>query len=344
MKRKKLLSIAAVAGSTALIFMLLVAYSLFWRPNILVGKPGKQLNIPHGISFRDLQDRLQQEGYVSNITSFSLLARLVRYDRRVIPGAYQLKSNMSNWRLVRLLRAGAQQPVKVVIHHVRNKKELAEKLTKHLEVSADDFSRLLEDPAFVSQYGFNLENVLTMFIPNTYEVYWTISPRGLFARMYKEYQRFWNVTRTQQAKRLKLTPVEVAILASIVQRETNRAQEAPLIAGVYINRLRKNMALQSCPTLLHILGDPSARRVLHKYKALDSPYNTYRYRGLPPGPICLPAIAMIDAVLDFTTHNYFYFSAKEDFSGSHYFTRSFKEHQRNARRYQKALNRANVYR
>ena len=344
MKKRSLVRSAAIVGSALLILALLWVYGLFLRPNILVGKPSKQLNIPHGISFRSLKDTLQQEGYVSNVTSFSLLARLMRYDRRVIPGAYQLATNMSNWEVIRLLITGTQQPVKIVLHHVRDKAELAAKITQNVEISAAAFKTLLDDPAFVSQYGFHRENVLTMFIPNTYEVYWTISPEGLFARMYKEYQRFWNAHRVSQAKRLKLTPVEVSILASIVQSETNKAEEAPLIAGVYVNRLRKKIALQSCPTLLYILGDPSARRVLHQYKAIDSPYNTYKYRGLPPGPIRLPSIAMIDAVLNFTSHNYLYFSAKEDFSGYHYFTQSFEEHLRNAKRYQKALNQARVYR
>ena len=333
-----------MVGSALLMLTILLLYSLFLRPNILVGKPGKQLNIPRGISFRGLIDTLQQEGYVSNVTSFSFLARLMRYDHRVIPGAYQLKPNMSNWQAVRLLRRGTQQPVKIVLHHVCDKAELAAKITHNLEISAAAFKQLLDDPSFVSQYGFHLENVLTMFIPNTYEVYWTISPEGLFARMYKEYQRFWNERRVSQAKRIKLTPVEVSILASIVQGETKKADEAPLVAGVYMNRLRKKIPLQSCPTLLYSLGDPSARRVLHKYKAIDSPYNTYKHKGLPPGPISLPSIAMIDAVLNFTSHSYLYFSAKEDLSGYHYFTQSFKEHLRNARRYQAVLNQGRVYR
>ncbi len=344
MKKRSLLKSAAILGSALLIITILLLYSFLLRPNILVGKPGKQLNISHGTGFRGLIDTLQREGYLSNVNSFSLLARLMRYDHRVIPGAYQLKPNMSNWQALRLLRRGTQQPVKIVLHHVRDKADLAAKITHNLEISAAAFKQLLDDPSFVSQYGFHRDNVLTMFIPNTYKVYWTISPEGLFARMYKEYQCFWNERRVNQAKRVKLTPVEVSILASIVQGETNKAEEAPLIAGVYINRLRKKIPLQADPTLLHSLGDPSAQRVLHKYKAIDSPYNTYKYKGLPPGPISLPSITMIDAVLNYTPHHYLYFSAQEDFSGYHYFTRSFKEHLRNARRYQAVLNQGRVYR
>ena len=344
MQKRNLVGIAAVAGSALLMIHLLLVYGLFICPNILVEKPGKQLDIPHGMDFKALKNTLQQHGYVSNLASFSRVARLVHYDRKMIPGAYQLETNMSTWKAIQVLKTGAQKPVKIVLHHVRTKEELAAKITQNIEINAADFKKLLDDSAFVSQYGFNLDNVMTMFIPNTYEVYWTITPEALFSRMHKEYQRFWNTSRRSQAKYLKLTPIDIAILASIVQSETNKAEEASLIAGVYINRLRKKIALQSCPTLLYILGDPSARRVLHKYKALDSPYNTYKYQGLPPGPISLPTIAMIDAVLNSTSSDYLYFSAKEDFSGYHHFTRSYKEHLCNARRYQKVLNQARVYR
>lgn len=344
MKKGTLISTAVVTSVALLTAMLFSIYTLCMHPNILKGKPSKQLNIPHGMHFQALKEMLWQHGYVSNLASFSFLARLIRYDQRIIPGAYQLVPNMSNWQALQMLRAGAQQPVKIVLHHVRNKEDLVAKITKNIEFNAADFKQLLDDASFVGQYGFNRDNVMVMFIPNTYEVYWTITPKDLFARMYQEYQKFWNVTRRERAKYLQLSPVDIAILASMVQAETNKIEEAPLIAGVYINRLRKNMALQSCPTLLYILGDPSARRVLHKYKALDSPYNTYKYPGLPPGPISLPTIAMIDAVLSSEASNYLYFSAKEDFSGYHYFAKSFKEHLHNARRYQRALNKARIYR
>jgi UPF0755 protein len=344
MQKRSLVRIAVVAGSALLIIHLLLFYGFFIHPNILAEKPGKQLNISQDMSFEALKETLQQHGYVSNLASFSFLARLVRYDRKIIPGAYQLETNMSTWQAIQVLKAGTQKPVKIVLHHVRTKEELIAKITQNIEIRAVDFKKLLDDPAFVSHYGFNLDNVMAMFIPNTYEVYWTITAEGLFARMYKEYQQFWNTSRRSKAEYLKLTPIDIAILASIVQSETNKAEEAPLIAGVYINRLRKKIALQSCPTLLHILGDPSARRVLYKYKALDSPYNTYKYRGLPPGPISLPTIAMIDAVLNSRASDYLYFSAKEDFSGYHYFAQSYQEHLRNARRYQKVLNQARIYR
>ncbi|MEL6412584.1 MAG: endolytic transglycosylase MltG [Bacteroidota bacterium] len=340
MSKRRLLALAAIAFTLSL----LPVYETLWRPNILVGHPARQLFIPHGITFQTLQQTLQQQGYIARSTTFRLAARLLKYDRRVLPGAYQLRPNMSNLTAIRLLRSGAQQPVKVVLNNVRDKTELAAKLTSKLEMLAADFEQLLNDPAFVSQYGFTVENVLTMFVPNTYEVYWTITPAKLFQRMYQEYQHFWNAQRRRQAQKIKLDLQEVSILASIVQAETNKITDAPIIAGVYLNRLRKKMALQSCPTLLYAVGDPAARRVLHKYQNIDSPYNTYKYRGLPPGPINLPSIAMIDAVLNFSAHDYLYFAAKEDFSGYHHFARSFREHLRNAKRYQKALNQIRIYR
>jgi len=342
-KKKRIIAVAT-ASSALLVPMLLLGYHLFLRPNILLGQPDKQLTIPHGMRFKDLKSTLQKQGYVSNIASFSFWARCVRYDQRIIPGAYQLTTNMSNWEALRVLKTGTQKSVKIRFHHVGTKQELAAKITQNIEIDAADFQNLLENPAYLGQYGFSLKNVMTMFIPNTYEVYWTVTPEGLFERMYREYQRFWNTSRRRQAKHLNLTPIDVSILASIVQGETNKAEEASLIAGVYLNRLRKKIALQSCSTLLYALGDSSVRRVLNKYQTLDSPYNTYKYQGLPPGPISLPTIAMIDAVLDSTPTDYLYFSAKEDFSGYHYFSKSLKEHLRNARRYQKALNQAQVYR
>jgi UPF0755 protein len=336
--------VVAIVGLTLLLFKWAVIYALFLRPNILVHKPSQQLNIPHGISFAELKRTLHQQGHLSHPASFSLVARLLRYDRQIIPGAYQLKGNMGNWEAIRMLRRGAQQPVHITFSHIKTKEALAEKLTQNIEICAADFLSLLNDAAFVGQYGFSIENVMSLFIPNTYQVYWTITPKELFARMHQEYLRFWTTSRRSQAKRTQLTPIQVSILASIVQSETNKITEAPRIAGVYINRLRKKIALQSCPTLLYALGDPSARRVLHKHKALNSPYNTYKYSGLPPGPICLPSVGMIDAVLNYEPSGYYFFSAKEDFSGYHYFTKSLKEHLKNAKRYQKALNQARVYR
>ena len=343
MKKLGIRIAAAITGMALLIFALLASYQLVKKPNILVGKPARPLFIPPGIGFSALQDTLYQEGYVKDTASFSFLARLMRYNPRVMPGVYKLQPGMSNWEALKVLGTGRQAPVKIVLHNVHTKADLSAKITQNIGVKAADFEALLNDSTFLSQYSFNTDNVLAMFIPNTYEVYWTITLQELFQRMYLEYQRFWNQERLHQAKQIKLSPIEVTILASIVQKETNKSEEAPIIAGVYLNRLRKGMRLQSCSTLLYIVGDPSARRVLHKYQHIDSPYNTYLYQGLPPGPITIPAIAMLEAVLNYQQHDYLYFSAKEDFSGYHYFTRTFSEHKNKGERYRQALNRARVY-
>lgn len=343
MRKREIRIITAIAGAILLIFALLSSYQLIKKPNILVGKPAKLLIIPPGIRFSALQDSLSQGGYVADIASFSLLARLMKYDRRVMPGAYKLKPGMSSWDAIKVLRAGMWEPVKIVLYDMHTKADLSAKITRNIGVKATDFEKLLNDSTFVSQYGFNTDNVLAMFTPNTYEVYWTISAKELFQRMYLEYQRFWDQERLSKAKQIGLTPTEVTILASIVQKETNKPEEGPIIAGIYLNRLSRGMRLQSCPTLLYVIGDPSTRRVLRKYQRIDSPYNTYLYKGLPPGPITIPPIAMIDAVLNHQKHNYLYFSAKEDFSGYHYFARTFSEHKNNGERYRRALNRASVY-
>lgn len=344
MQRKRTAKNVALWNIIPCILVLLISYDCFLRPNLLVKQADKQLRVPYNMSFTELEATLQQQGYVSYAVSFGLWARLLRYDRRVLPGVYRLKANMSNWQALQTLRTGTQQPVKIILHRAVNKAELAVMMTKNVGITAADFKRLLDNPTFVRRYGFDTENVLAMFIPNTYEVYWTVTPEGLFERMHKEYQRFWNVTRRIQAKSLQLSPIEITILASLVQAETNKMEEVPLIAGVYLNRMQKGMALQSCPSLLYALGDPTVRRVLHKYKDLDSPYNTYKHKGLPPGPINLPAVAVIDAVLNSTISDYLYFAAKEDFSGYHHFSRSLKEHLYHAKRYQKVLDKARIYR
>ena len=336
----RLLAPVALLASTTL----LAYYYLVKRPNILVGQVQQSICIPPGMSFHELRHTLHQEGYLGNGFSFRLLAHLMRYDRQIGPGVYTLQPNMSNWQALSLLRSRAQSPVKVTLHNLRTQADLAEKITKNLCLSADDFKQLLCDAAFLGPYGFHPDNVLAMFIPNTYEVYWTITPQALFHRMYVEYKKFWNSERLARAQQLRLSPIEVTILASLVHQETNKISEAPIIAGVYINRLKRGMRLQSCVTLIHLVDDPTVTRVLNKHQQIDSPYNTYLYTGLPPGPIVIPSIAMIDAVLNYQKHNYLYFSAKADFSGYHHFSTHFREHNRKGKHYREALNRAGIYR
>jgi UPF0755 protein len=204
----------------------------------------------------------------------------------------------------------------------------------------------MSDPAVVAEYGFDTTTIVSMFLPNTYEFYWNTSSKELLDRMHKEYQKFWTEERKQKAKAIGFTPVQVSVLASIVEAEQGRwADERPRIAGVYINRMTSketDYKLQADPTLVFAHGDFAIRRVLTGHKQINSPYNTYKFRGLPPGPINLPSPVSIDAVLNYEKHNYLYFCAKEDFSGYHAFAQTYEEHLKNARLYQAALNSKNI--
>lgn len=343
MRPRKLLSFIIAIAFSILLFIFIFGYKMMQAPNFLIGSSSRLLFIYPGTSFQILQDKLYTEGYIKDTTTFRWLAHLMHYDKRVLPGAYRLHSDMSNWEAIKILRAGIQEPVNIILTKVDTKAELAEKITQNLAIKAEDFHQLLHDATFVAAYDFTIDNILSMFIPNTYNVYWTISAQKLFEKMYHEYQIFWEKERLQKAAKINLTPIEVSILASIVEKETNKLDEARKIAGVYINRLRRNMKLQACPSLLYIVNDPSAKRVLHSYTRIDSPYNTYKYKGLPPGPLTMPSIAIIDAVLNYETHDYLYFVTREDFSGYHYFSKTFEEHKKNSRKLKKAIKNAAIH-
>ena len=343
MKKQKLLVIVLIVFSVTLISFAFYAYQAVETPNVLVEQPDKVLLIPSGADFKQVQNILYDEGYVNDLISFSTLAKLMKYDENVKPGRYLLRSDMNNREAIRLLRSGNQTPVNITFNNVRLKRELAERLCENLQADAGTFEALLNDEQVVAQYGFNTENVLTMFLPNTYQLFWTTNERELLDRMYREYETFWTTERRQQADSLKMTPVEVSILASIVESETNKADEAPMVAGLYLNRLHRNIALQADPTLVFAAQDFTIKRVLNKHKEIDSPYNTYKYTGLPPGPIRVPSPNALKAVLNHEDHSYLYMCAKEDFSGYHNFATNLRTHLANAQRYQRALSKAGIY-
>lgn len=315
------------------------AYQIVYTPNVLVGKQPRQLVIPRGANFKDVQDLLHRGDYTQDLISFSFLSKLMDYDEQVKPGRYVLVPNLSNIEAIRLLRAGIQEPVKVTFNNVRLISDLSEKITRNLNMKPAEFEAALIKFAMNNASGFNKDNVLTMFIPNTYEVYFNVSPDELIERMHEEFEKFWNEERRGKAEALGLTPIEVSILASIVQAESVKHEEAPIIAGLYINRLKKDIPLQADPTLVFAVGDFTLKRVLNEHKEIDSPYNTYRNRGLPPGPVNMPEIFAIDAVLNYLKSDFLYMCAKEDFSGRHNFTHSYRQHLNNAQKYQRALTR-----
>ncbi len=339
MFKGKLKLVIFLVLSVLLISFTYYAYQICYTPNILVGKENTVIVIPEGADFKKVQEILHEGNYVQDLISFSFLAKLMDYDKGVKDGRYTLKANMTNIEAIRYLRLGLQEPVKVTFNNVRLISDLSEKITKNLEMTPEQFEAALVDFAMTNKYGFNKDNVMCMFIPNTYEAYYNSSPKQLIEKMHNEYEKFWNTERQDKAALLKLTPIEVSILASIVQAENTRGDEARTIAGLYINRLKQGVPLQADPTLVYASGDFSLKRVLNVHKESNSPYNTYKYAGLTPGPINLPEINAIDGVLNYEKHDYLYMCAKEDFSGRHNFASTLAEHNKNAERYRTALTR-----
>ena len=324
-------------------FLVFVAIAaVFARNYLYISKPiiktadGKDVSlyIPSSADYQYVKDELLSLNVLKSANAFDWLAKKMHYDENVHPGRYILKNDMTNKQLVNMLRMGYQTPVKVVFNNIRTVEQLAGRISDQIE--ADSVSIINE-----IKKSDNID--ATTFIPNTYEFYWNTDAEDFIAKMVTEHNRFWNDARLQKAKDLKLTPRQVSILASIVDKETTKTSEMPRIAGVYLNRLNKRWPLQADPTLVFALGDYNIRRVLDVHKNIDSPYNTYKYAGLPPGPICIPSIAAIDAVLNAEQHKYFYFCAKDDLSGYHVFARNIEEHNRNADKYRRALNKNKIY-
>ena len=295
------------------------------------------LYIPTGSNLDDIVAIIKAQQILNNTESFKWVANKMNF-KNIKPGKYKITKGLSNIELVRLLRSGKQEPIKLTFQNIRLKTDFAGYIGKNFEIDSLAFLNMLDSIDLVRQYGFDEETIFCMFIPNTYEMYWNTSKEKFFERMQKEYVKFWHTERLAQAKAIGLSPVQVSILASIVDQEALLNREMIRIAGVYMNRLNRDIKLEADPTVIFANGDFTVKRVLYKLLQKDSPYNTYKYIGLPPGPICMPSVAAIDAVLHFEKHNYIYFCAKEDFSGLHNFASNVTEHQMNARKFQQALN------
>ncbi len=344
MNRKKFVAVFMIVFTIMASSFAFYFYQMLFTPNILVEREDELFAIAPGATFAEVQDNLYDLGIVNDLVSFSFLAKVRDYDDYVKPGLYQLKKDMSNLQAINLLRSGAQEPVKLTFTLARKIEELPEKIAPFVHFSAEDLAKTMLSESTAKKYGFEPETFISMFVPNTYEVYWTITPEQFLDRMKKEYDRFWNEDRLAKAKAIGLTPLEVSTLASIVESETNKMDEAPRVAGMYLNRLNKGMLLQADPTLKFAIGDFTIRRVLNKDKEIESPYNTYKYAGLPPGPISLPSIGGLNAVLGAENHNYLYLCAKADFSGYHAFATNLRDHNKNAAELHRALNKARIYR
>lgn len=273
---------------------------------------------------------------------FKILAQHNNFDRRTRSGRFAIKDGDNMHSLYRRIVCNEQTPARLVVPSARTLEQLAGSISRQLMIDSTELMRYFTEPIYYRNIGYNIATLPSLFIPNTYEVYWDIKPERLMTRLMEERRRFWNEERTAKAKKLGMTHEEVATLASIIDEETNNDEEKPIVAGMYINRLKKGMPLQADPTVKFALGDPTRKRILKKDLEVESPYNTYRYKGLPPGPIRIPTIQAIESVLNYRKHNYLYMCAKEDFSGKHNFAKTLSEHNANARRYQQALNKLNI--
>jgi UPF0755 protein len=326
------------------LFILFQAYRNVYSPNTTIpGNDPFYLFIPTGSGIGEVRDLLAESGVIRNMETFDWVSEKKNYPNHVRPGRYRIRNEMNNNDLENMLRSGAQEPVQLIFTSVRTLEKLCGIVADQIEADSLEILNLLNDETYIAQFGFDKYTVRGMFIPNTYEVYWNSNADQFLRRMEREYRHFWTEERKRKAEALGLTTHEVSALASIIDEETNKNDEKPAITGVYLNRLTRGIPLQACPTLRFATGDYSIRRVLHEHMQIESPFNTYKYRGLPPGPINIPSIAGIDAVLNAEKHDYFYFSAREDMSGYHYFSKTLAEHNRYARLYQQVLDQQRVY-
>ena len=294
--------------------------------------------LPEGSLYEDVEHALADQGILKNLKSFKWVARRMEFgDQSVKSGRYIIKPGMNNYDVIQKLRLGQQDPVNLVLNSAHTIEDIAGVIGKQLEVDSFTFLQYIRTE-YLPSSTYSNETILSAFIPNTYEVWWNVSPEKLMERMKTEHSRFWNEERRNAATALSMNETQVYTLASIVESETQAGEERATIAGVYFNRLRLNMPLQADPTVRFALRDKTIRRILHKHLEIDSPYNTYIHTGLPPGPIAMPTIHSIDAVLHPEQHDYVFFCAKPGNEGRHAFARTLDAHLENARQYQAWLN------
>lgn len=307
-----------------------------------VKTPGS-IKIPMNATYEQVVDSLRKHDIIINYKAFNWVAKRKKYAEAIKPGKYLLDKGLTTNQIVNMLRSGDQQPVNVTFNNLRFFTELAGDISKYIQPDSVELLQKFSDPAVQEKFGFSQYTFHCMFIPNTYEFYWTTTTEQFLERMSMEYKRFWNEERRAKASEMGLTPEEVMTVASIVQEESNKKDEKPIIAGLYLNRIKKGMPLQADPTVKFALGNFRIKRVLNSHLAIDSPYNTYKYPGLPPGPINFPEISSIEAVLNAAKTPYLYMCARQDFSGYHNFARSLSGHLENARKYKAALDSLEIF-
>ncbi|MHB1922654.1 MAG: endolytic transglycosylase MltG, partial [Chitinophagaceae bacterium] len=332
-----------------LVFVLLIVGSVgyfllnVFGPNTEPFHDQKYFYIRTGSSYSQVLQSLTQQGIIKNKSSFNWLAQSLSLPDHFWPGRYKIKAGMSNFSIIKLLRSGRQTPVVLVINKLRTKNDFIHLICSNLETDSATLNELLNDQVYLRQFGLDTNTALCAIIPDTYDFYWNTSAEKVFQKLIKKRNEFWSKRRIELAQKLGLTPNQVIILSSIIEEETNKNNEKPVIASVYLNRLKKGMRLSADPTLKYAMNDFALKRIYSKYTRFPSPYNTYLHSGLPPGPICTPSIKTLEAVLNTKSTNYLYFCAKDDFSGYHVFSETYQEQIINAKKYQAALNKMNIH-
>lgn len=326
--------------AAALLIVVAAGLFLFVRFKGSAVAQERELFVSQRATYEELLDSLMPS--IRHQGAFRTYARRLNLAESFKPGHYVLRPGMSVIEVARMLKLGLQTPVRVTIQNVRTPAQLAGRLSRQLDADSTELIGVLTSPEMAAEVGFDSVTLFSMFIPDTYEFYWTVSPRDFVLRMKREYDRFWTPERDALRQRSGLSRLGVMTLASIVYEETSKTDEMPRIAGVYVNRLRRGIPLQADPTVKYALQDFGLRRILHKHLKYPSPYNTYLNRGLPPSPICMPGKNAIAAVLNYEEHDYLYFCARPTFDGYHNFARTLSEHNRNARAYSAELNRRKI--
>ena len=338
-KRRNVFSIMALLVSVGIIYLLWC----IWGPNTGAMPNGNYLYIHTGATYANVEQSLAEGGFIKSEFAFKLLANFAKYPAHVHAGKYKIEAGMSNSGIIRMLRNGHQEPVRLVINKLRTKQDFAQLLSRNLENDSAKVMQWLTDAAFANALQLDTTTIMCAVMPDTYELFWNTDMPKVMDKISKNYTHFWTIDRKAEAAKQGLTPAKAIILASIIEEESNKNDEKPFIASTYINRLHKHMPLQADPTLKFAVGNFALRRIGGALLKVSSPYNTYINTGLPPGPICTPSPASIEAVLHAPATNYLYFCAKPDFSGFHQFTGNYTEQMRNAKAYQKALNDRNIH-
>lgn len=343
--KKKLFIRGGLIGGALIILLMVtggsILYTWIYSPSLTgVNSDSVYFYVRTGSTYPQVYMDFKKSGWLRYERGFDWVAKKKEYPGNLKPGRYLLQKGMSNSGIIDILRSGKQAEVSLVFNTTRHLDRLAAVISKQIEADSASLIKAFRDTAVMASYGFTPDQWRAMFLPNTYRFLWNTDATQFLNRMNQEFKAFWNAERESRLKEIGLDKFQLMSLAAIVQEETFKTEDMPIVAGVYINRIKKGIRLQADPTVIFALGDYSIRRVLHSHLTIDSPYNTYRYAGLPPGPIRIPSIQAIDACLNYQEHDFLYFCAKEDFSGYSVFARTYSEHLVNARKYQRAISKS----